>query len=291
MLKANHSLEDFVINLQLHAEEEGDNQDSQNTDDTNAGETKADGDNQDTGQEEEFEVVYNKETRKVKKSEAPSYIQKGMNYDKVKSRADQAEADKAIMETHLQRAAKIQGFDNVDEYLKAVEKAEQEKEQRRYEDAGVTDPSVIDERIEKHPLVQQARQMTEQQKIAAEANELATQFKEMFGRDITGEDISDEVLTLKQQKNYSLADAFFLHNKSRLKDMIEAEKSKAAEKALADHERQSKRGVESSDAPPKVDKKLDFNAEEKSWAERGVKKGLYKNTTEAWEWLREKRKI
>lgn len=294
MLEGNQTLKDFVLNLQLHAEEEGTEPDSQDTDDNHAGESQTDGENPSAGQEEEFEVVYNKETRKIKKSEAPSYIQKGMNYDKVKSRADQAEADKAVMETHLQRAAKIQGFDTVEDYLKAVDKKEQEAENKKYEDAGIYDSSVIKEQVKKevdnHPAVQQAKKLTEQQTVVAEANELAAQFKEMFGREITSDDITDEVLALKHQKGYALADAFFLHNKSRLKDMIEAEKSKAAEKALADHERQSKRGVESSDAPPKTNVKLDLTAEEKVWAERRVKQGLYKNLAEAADWLRGKRK-
>lgn len=287
MLEANQSLKDFVLNLQLHAEEEGTPPDDTGTppaDDSNP-------DDPGTPPEEEFEVVYNKETRKIKKSEAPGYIQKGMNYDKVKSRAETAEADKAVMESHLLRAARAQGFgDDVAEYLKAVADLENKAEKKKYEDAGVLDPSVIDERIEKHPAVQQAKKLTEQQTVVAEANELAAQFKEMFGREITSEDITDEVLAFKHQKGYALADAFFLHNKSRLKDMIEAEKSKAAEKALADHERQSKRGVESSDAPPKTNVKLDFTAEEKVWAEKRVKMGLYKDVKEAWEWLRGKRK-
>lgn len=234
-------------------------------------------------QEEEFEVRYNHETMRVKKSEAPTWIQKGLNHDRIKSKADK-------YESALQKAARLTGYDSVDSYLQAVEDAEKQADKQRYEAAGINDPKLIEEIIDKHPVVKEARALSNQQRFTAEVQELAKEFADTFGREITPEDIAPEVMQLREAKGYSMTEAFFIINRKNFKSLLDESASKAASKAVQDHKRQSKRGVESSaDAPLESGKALDFTAEEKAWAERRVKQGHYKSLKEAWELLRGKK--
>lgn len=70
-----------------------------------------------------FNVKYNKEDRFIPESEATTYIQKGLNYDKVNERAQQLEGQAK----YLERQAKISGFTSVDEYMKALDAYEQQQ--------------------------------------------------------------------------------------------------------------------------------------------------------------------
>jgi hypothetical protein len=65
-------------------------------------------------------VKYNKEDTFIDEDKIPEYARKGLNYDKVETRAKE-------YETHLERTAKFNGFDSTDEYLKALDEAEQER--------------------------------------------------------------------------------------------------------------------------------------------------------------------
>jgi len=262
------------INLQLFAEE---GTPAEETAEEQVGtETKEE-------QEEEFEVRFNHETMKVKKSEAPTWIQKGLNHDRVKSKADK-------LESVLQKAATLTGYDSVDAYLQAVEEAEKQNDKKRYEAAGITDSKVIEEIIDKHPAVKEAKKLSDQQRFNTEVQELSIEFKDTFGRDMSVEDVSPEVMKLRDTKGYTMTEAFFIVNRKNFKSLLDAGKAEAANKAVQDHKRQSKRGVESSDdAPLGSEKGLDFTADEKAWADRRVKQGHYKSIKEAWEYLRGKK--
>lgn len=72
---------------------------------------------------EGFTVKYNKEDRFVAKDEAPTWIQKGLNYDKVNERAQQLEAQTK----YLEKQAKISGYASVEEYTKALDAYEQQQ--------------------------------------------------------------------------------------------------------------------------------------------------------------------
>jgi hypothetical protein len=84
-----------------------------------------------------FEIKYNKEPVKVSYDEAPSYIQKGMNYDKVNQRATE-------YEQHLSRVAQLSGYQSHEDFLQALEEAEKQQERQKYEDAGL-DPDVLNQ--------------------------------------------------------------------------------------------------------------------------------------------------
>lgn len=73
-----------------------------------------------TQDEDFFEVKYNKENMRISRDEAPTYIQKGLNYDKVNQKATD-------YEQHLQRVAQITGYSSIDELIQAAQEAEQER--------------------------------------------------------------------------------------------------------------------------------------------------------------------
>ncbi len=279
---ANHSQEPFMdLDLQLFAEGEG--TPAEPTGEGTPPETEESGQPEQIQEDEFIEVVYNKEPVKVKKSEAPTYIQKGMNYDKVKTKAER-------YETALEKAARLTNHASVDDYLKTIEAEEQRMAAERMKEAGINDPKVIEEIIDRHPAVQQAKKMTAQQQLQTEAGELAADFKETFGREIKPEDVSADVLEYRNSHSCSLSEAFFFVNRKSIKTMMEKEKEAAARQALENHGNQKKRGVEASDEAPVSEKGLDFTTEEKAWAERRIRQGHYKDMKDAWAWLRGKKK-
>lgn len=68
-------------------------------------------------------VKYNKEDRFVPEDEVPNWVQKGLNYDKVSEKAQQAERYQQMLE----RTAKFYGFDSHETYMTALEQAETDR--------------------------------------------------------------------------------------------------------------------------------------------------------------------
>lgn len=79
---------------------------------------------QETAAPEGFTVKYNKEDRFVGKDEAPTWIQKGLNYDKVHERAQQLETQTK----YLEKRARQEGFTDVNAYLEAIDAFEQQQQ-------------------------------------------------------------------------------------------------------------------------------------------------------------------
>ncbi|MBS4200283.1 hypothetical protein KHA93_11640 [Bacillus sp. FJAT-49732] len=152
-----------------------------------------------TQEQNYFTVKYNKEERQVPYDEAPDYIQKGLNYEKVSQRASE-------YENHLNRVAQLTGYQSHEEMLLALDQAEQEQEQQRYRDAGI-DPDTFNQFLEQHPDIQYARQMKQQAEeqsiFRREADELFSEFP-----GLKAEEIPNEVWQLKEQRGLSLLDAY-----------------------------------------------------------------------------------
>lgn len=161
-----------------------------------------------------FTVKYNKEERQVSYDEAPEYIQKGLNYDKVQQRVSE-------YEQHLNRMAQLTGYQTHEEMLQALDEAEKEQEQQRYRDAGI-DPDTFNHLLEQHPDIQYARelkqQQEQQQRFQAEADELFSEFP-----DLKPDDIPAEVWQLKETKGLSLLDSFLRVNYKNLAQQKEQE--------------------------------------------------------------------
>lgn len=146
-----------------------------------------------------FEIKYNKEPVKVSYDEAPTYIQKGMNYDKVQHQAE-------TYQQQLNRVAQVAGYQSHDEMLAALDEMEQQQQREQYEQAGIN-PDLLNQFIEQHPSVKYANELKakeqEQAKFNAEANELFAEFP-----DLKPEQIPAEVWQLKETKGLSLLDSY-----------------------------------------------------------------------------------
>ena len=161
-----------------------------------------------------FTVKYNKEERQVSYDEAPDYIQKGMNYDKVQQRASE-------YEQHLNRVAQFSGYQNHEEFLQALEDAEKQQVRQRYEEAGI-DPDLFNDFLANHPDMKYAREMRakeeEQRRIGSEIDQLRAQFPDLQPGDLT-----DELFAIKEQRGVPLLHAYLELNYSRLAQLKEQE--------------------------------------------------------------------
>jgi hypothetical protein len=161
-----------------------------------------------------FEVKYNKEPVKVSYDEAPTYIQKGMNYDKVQQQLQQ-------QQQRLSELTQFYGYQTEEELWQALDYSKQEQQRQQYEEAGIN-PDVFNQFLEQHPDIQFARQMKqqqqEQQQLANEWGELVQEFP-----DLTPEKIPTEAFQLQQQKGLSLLDAYLRVNYKNLSQQKEQE--------------------------------------------------------------------
>lgn len=103
------------------------------------------------GQEEEFIPIKHlgKEV-KIPKSEQLKYLQMGYDYQHVKGEAESAKST-------LQKIAKVEGFNSVDEYLAELNVREKTILAEKIEEAA-GDPDKIDEVIQNHPVVRQTQE-------------------------------------------------------------------------------------------------------------------------------------
>ncbi|WP_342417178.1 hypothetical protein NST83_07580 [Paenibacillus sp. FSL R10-2782] len=109
-------------------------------------------------------VKYNGQETVVPDDQVRGYVEKGMNYDKIKDRSQQ-------YEVALNRLARQQGFKDHAELLDNLDRIEQEAAQQKLNDfeqqkaalredaenAGI-DPDLLDRYLDNHPLLQQAQE-------------------------------------------------------------------------------------------------------------------------------------
>ncbi|UKS25029.1 hypothetical protein LOZ80_25975 [Paenibacillus sp. HWE-109] len=152
-------------------------------------------------------VKYNKEDRFIPEEEAPTWIQKGLNYDKVAERAKEAET----YQQNLERIAKHYGFDSHNDYMKALDEHEHQlKIQEEAAKLGV-DESVIRDHLE--PMKKQIAQF-EQEKEALRQERLQVQINsdiaDLKARFPDFEQHQEKVFDLAISKGYRLEDAYKL---------------------------------------------------------------------------------
>lgn len=155
-----------------------------------------------------IKVKYNKEERFISEDEVPTYVQKGLNYDKVAEKAKEAERFQEM----LDRTAKFYGYNTHEEYMEALEQAEMDKKiQQEAARLGV-DEDII--RTYVQPLNQKLseyetkiRTIEEQEairKVEAQISAMesdATNYPD-FGKH------KQSVIQLAAERNYSLEDAY-----------------------------------------------------------------------------------
>ncbi|WP_059049997.1 hypothetical protein [Paenibacillus senegalimassiliensis] len=188
---ANHSAEEVVSEQAEHIE-------------TPAAEATA------TTQEtaaEGIRVKYNKEERVIPTEEAPTWIQKGLNYDKLQERASVLESQAKALE----RTAKVYGFDDVDTYLAALDKYEQEQAIREEAEKLGVDESVVLQHLaplkqklsEYEREMQSVREREAQLRVDQEVTRLKSEYPDF-------EKYQMDALQLVIDKGYNMEDAYKL---------------------------------------------------------------------------------
>jgi hypothetical protein len=213
--------------------------------------------------EEEFdEVLFNREVRKIPKSERKTLLQKGLNYDKVVQHREQLKAA-------LEEAAKLAGYANAEVYQTALE---QERTRRVAEEKGVT-PEVLTQiqgMEQKIAKFETETKFSEQRETLKDAPHFAAHEK--------------EIVDLARQSNVNdleVAYAWYLRlNYPKLTEELKKQ-------AVEEHKRQaSKGGVMPSDESPAPPEVLDLTPEEKAHGERRVAQGHFKDLKEYTDFLR-----
>ncbi|MBA9088728.1 putative DNA-binding protein YlxM (UPF0122 family) [Fontibacillus solani] len=156
---------------------------------------------------EGIRVKYNKEERVIPNEEAPTWIQKGLNYDKLQERTaaleDQAKA--------LERTAKVYGFTDIDSYLQALDKYEQEQAIREEAEKLGVDESVIIQHLapmkqklsEYEQQMQSVKEREAQLRLEQEVNQLKATYPDF-------EQYQLDALQLVIDKGYGIEDAYKL---------------------------------------------------------------------------------
>lgn len=152
-------------------------------------------------------VKYNKEDRFVPDDELPAYVQKGLNYDKVAERAKEAET----YQQHLDRIAKFYGYGDHNEYMSALEQAEQQRRIQEEADKLGVDESVIREHLEpmkqKLSEYEKEREALKQERLMVQIN---AEIADLKGRYPDFEQHQDKVFELAVNQGYKLEDAYKL---------------------------------------------------------------------------------
>lgn len=208
---------------------------------------------------ETYRVKFNKEEVEIEPERVPELLQKGLALDKERRKREE-------LEQALQRAAKLAGFDSHEEYLKNLDKIEEEKikkEQDQFEalrkqlreeayEAGL-DPDKMEQYINNHPLIKQAEQalkererLEQEQARLKEQEEMTRKWEVLFQKypkltesiDENGNApwMTEEMLS-RIQRGYDPLDAYELAHR----DTILEELRKQAEQELIKKQRLNKR--------------------------------------------------
>lgn len=154
-----------------------------------------------------IKVKYNKEERVIGYDEAPDWIQKGLNYDKVQERATQAEAQAK----QLDRVAKFYGFDSPDKYLQALEQAERDKQIEEEAARLGVDESVVLQHLQ--PLRQEVNDLKahkEELETLKQSLTVQKQLVDLRGKYPDFDQYGPKIAEMVQTKGYDLEDAYIL---------------------------------------------------------------------------------
>jgi hypothetical protein len=225
---------------------------------------------------EKLRVKVNKEEIEVDDDQIPELVQKGFGLDKERKRRTEAEQ-------YLQRAAKLAGFEAVDDYLANLDKIEQQAIQKKQDDfdllkqqlredaesAGI-DPDYLDRYLDAHPLLQQAREVVERESKSQETlkqqeqqQQLLKGWEELFNQhpelveNAPAEGEKPDWLTAEMdaliEQGYKPVHAFELTNR----DKIIAEERKRTEQNVIKRQRLNKRAQVEKEAVADTEPEID----------------------------------
>jgi hypothetical protein len=175
--------------------------------------------------EEEFETLtYLGKEVKVPVADRKKYMQMGYDYPHVKEEAAKAKAA-------LQRVAKLEGFDKVDDYLAELDKKEKAVIAEKIEEAA-GDPDKINEIIENHPKV---IKVLEKDRINAYKEAKAELSKDQFFKELEPEldRVMEQNPSAVPALVYKVIRSDFL-TPDRIKELITKEKESAVKTTIAD---------------------------------------------------------
>ncbi|MEN1985882.1 hypothetical protein [Paenibacillus hubeiensis] len=215
-----------------------------------------------------LQVKYNGQETLVPDDQVRDYVEKGMNYDKIKGRNQQYEAA-------LDRLARQQGYkDHADlmANLDQIEQAAAQKQKDQFDslqqnlreealNAGI-DPDALDQYLEQHPLLQQARELIQQSEQAqalqtqqAEQQQQVEAWEAFFRKypalanEVSEDGTSAPWLTpdmqARIQRGYDPIDAYELVHR----DTLTAQTRKQAEQAFIKNQRLNKRSQVETNPP------------------------------------------
>ncbi|MFK7695656.1 hypothetical protein [Paenibacillus sp. HJGM_3] len=214
-------------------------------------------------------VKYNKEEKFVTEDEIPQWVQKGLNYDKVSERAKQAEN----YQQSLDRIAKFYGYESHDDYMKALDEAETQRQIEAEARRLGVDPSVIQEYVQPMKTeVQTLKQQLEQYKNAEIMKMIEAEEADIRKDDPGYDQIKDQVHGLAMQRGLKVSEAYILLTHSK---KVEQAKLQAEQEAITKLKQNAdtSTGALGADAPEEKTGYLNMTpAERRAFRER-VKRG------------------
>lgn len=172
-------------------------------------------------EQQKFKVKYLHEEREVPYDEAPTYIQKGMDYDRVREKYEESKPVVGFVE----KLAQQNGM-TVPEYLRAVDEYQRQQEIQDLQQRTNLDSELAEElyysRQERHEREQRRQQEAQEKQQQQEYIEFLTEFK-----GVSAEDIPQEVWRLKAEKGISITDAYTRYQYGQIKGQQTAQEANA----------------------------------------------------------------
>lgn len=218
---------------------------------------------------EGIRVKYNKEERVIGLDEAPTWIQKGLNYDKVQERAAALEQQAK----NLERVAKLNNFESVDEYVAWLDEfEEQQRIQAEAERLGVPEDFI---RKELQPLQNELNELRkakeqlrfQEVKMQIDADLKATREKYPdFGT------YEKAVFDLVQEHGYSFEAAYKLASYDDVKTNVAKQAESETIRKLRDNA-ESSTGALGADSPEQTGGYTSLSKEERRALRERIKRG------------------
>jgi hypothetical protein len=192
-------------------------------------------------------VKYNKEEKFVPEEELPTWVQKGLNYDKVQQRATELETQAQT----LDRVAKFYGYQTHDEFVQAFEQVEQ---QRRIEEEskrmGVDETVIRDyfqpmnQKLQQYETeLQTLKQQETMRKVEQEINQLRTKYEDF-------DQYQDAIFDMAMNRGYELEHAYRIASyDDRIQRVAQQKEQEVLAKVTA---RDQKQVLPSNDAPNNI---------------------------------------
>ena len=169
-----------------------------------------------------FKVKHLHEEKEIPYDEAPTYIQKGLDYDRVKSKY---EASKGTLD-FVENLARREGM-GVDEYIQAVNEYNERQQVEEIASKHGMPPELAEELY----LLRKERKEKQAMQAEVEAKEKKQQdYMKFFQEfpDVKPEDIPTEVFDMiNKNPSMSLVDAYIRHDYNTLKGKLNTEKVNA----------------------------------------------------------------